>query len=149
MADARDRERALELEKAQRRERADYHVEATRRRRAQESARAQLLLDQFVTDARAAGLPVTDLTARPWSGRGRYHTGRRGWYLRRNRSLAVGDDGAYLVLVVPPDRWGRLRGVTVEPTDPPLQVGEGARDGESIALKSLLALRLEAGADFP
>ena len=144
-----ERERERERERAERRERADYHVEATRRRRAQESARAQVLVDQFVADARAAGLAVRDLTAKPYSGRGRYRTGRRGWYLRRDQNLAIGEDGAYLVLVVPPDRWGRLRGVTVEPSDPPLQVGEGARDGESIALKSLLALRLEAGDDFP
>lgn len=142
MGDERDRERA------ERRERADYHVEAARRRRAEESARAQVLVDQFVVDARAAGLAVTEITAKPYSGRGRYRTGRRGWYLRRDQTIAIDEDGHYLVLVVPPDRWGRLRGVTVEPTDPPLQVGEGARDGESIALKSLLALRLEAGNDF-
>ena len=142
MADDQDRERA------ERRERADYHVEAAKRRRAQESARAQVLVDEFVVAARAAGLAVSELTARPYSGRGRYRTGRTGWYLRRDRSLAVDVDGAYLVLVVTPERWGRFRGVTVEPTPPPLQVGEGARDGESIALKALLALRLEAGDDF-
>jgi len=39
----------------------------------------------------------------------------------------------------------RLRGVTVEPQDPPLQVGRGARDGESIDLDALLARRLDAG----
>jgi hypothetical protein len=153
MGDERDREREqaeqAERERAERRERADYHVEATRRRRAEESARAQVLVDQFVADATAAGLVTTELTAKPYSGRGRYRTGRRGWYLRRDQSLAVDVDGDYLVLVVPPDRWGRLRGVTVDRTDPPLQVGEGARDGESIALKSLLALRLAAADDFP
>ena len=51
-------------------------------------------------------------------------------------------DGRYYLLVVPPQRLGRWRTVRVEPTPPPLQVGKGARDGESIALDVLLEKRL-------
>lgn len=128
--------------RAERAERADYHVEAQRRRSEQESVKAQELLDRFVARAEQAGLRTEELTARPWSGRGRYRTGVVGWYLRADRSVGVGVDGRYYLLVVPPQRLGRWRTVRVEPTPPPLQVGKGARDGESIALDVLLEKRL-------
>jgi hypothetical protein len=129
--------------RAARAERADSHLEAQRRRSEEESAKAQVLLDRFVTRARETGLPTEELSARPWSGRGRYRTGVRGWYLRRNHSLGVGMDGSYYELVVAPVRFGRWRTVRVTPTAPPLEVGRGGRDGESIALEALLELRLE------
>lgn len=144
MADPDD----VEREKAERAERAAYHVEADRKRRERESAKAQVLVDEFVRDATAAGLTTTELTARPYSGRGRYRTGLQGWYLRTDLSIGVDVHGGYHPLVVTPQRWGRLRGVTLTPTPPPLQVGEGARDGESIALAALLKLRLDAGDTF-
>ena len=127
----------------ERAERADYHVEAQRRRSEQESAKAQVMVDRFVARATQAGLATEELTARPWSGRGRYRTGVVGWYLRRDRSIGVGLDGSYYVLVVAPLRFGRWRTVAVEPTPPPLQVGQGARDGESVALDALLEMRLQ------
>lgn len=60
-----------------------------------------------------------------------------------DRSIGVGLDGSYYVLVVAPERFGRWRTVPLDPTPPPLQVGQGARDGESITLKNLLELRLQ------
>lgn len=113
------------------------------RRRAQESERAQVLVDRFVADATRRDLPVEELLARPWSGRGRYRTGLAGWYLRRDGSVAVTPDGSYYVLTVAPRRFGRWRRLSLSPTPPPLQAGEGARDGESMALEELLALRLD------
>lgn len=133
--DARDR--------AERIERADYHARALQRREQEEAAQAQLLIDAFVAEALARDLPTVELAAKPWSGSGHYRTGRTGWYLKRDQSLAVGVDGGYYVLVVAPQRLARWRGVAVEPSPPPLQVGKGARDGESITLKELLALRLD------
>jgi hypothetical protein len=121
---------------------ADYHEQALRRRREQESAQAQVLIDRFVATATETGLATEELTARPWSGGARYRTGVVGWHLRKDRSIGVGTDGAFYVLVVPPQRFGRWRTVTVEPTAPPLQPGVGARDGESASLESLLELRL-------
>jgi hypothetical protein len=53
------------------------------------------------------------------------------------------------VLNVPATFSARWRGVEVAASDPPLVVGRGGRDGESIDLPQLLAQRLEAGADFP
>ena len=93
-------------------------------------------------EARQAGLEPEELTARPWSGRGRYRTGVLGWYLRRNHSIGVGVDGSYYVLNVAPVRFGRWRTVRVSPTPPPLEVGRGGRDGESIPLDVLLRKRL-------
>jgi hypothetical protein len=129
-------------------ERADYHVRKQAERRARESAKAQALVDEFVRAATAAGLATTELHARPWSGSGRYRTGVTGWYLKRDRSIGIDTTGGYFVLVVPPERLGRWRGVSVAPSDPPLQVGEGARDGESAPLADYLQWRLEAGDEF-
>jgi hypothetical protein len=129
--------------RAERAENARAHAEAQRRRDEQESADAQVLVDRFVERARQAGLPTQELTARPWSGGGRYRTGITGWYLRRDRTVGVGEDGGYYVLVVAPVTLGRWRTVRVEPTPPPLQVGKGARDGESVALGTLLEMRLQ------
>ena len=130
--------------RAERAASAEYHVEAERRRREQEAAEAQVLLDRFVEQATAAGRATEERTARPWSGRGRYRTGVVGWYLRRDRSVGVGLDGGYYVLVVEPQRLGRWRTVAVAPTPPSLQVGRGARDGESVTLAELLELRLRS-----
>jgi len=129
--------------RAERAEQAQYHVEAQRRRIERESAQAQVLVDGFVAQATQAGLATEELTARPWSGRGRYRTGVVGWYLRRDRSVGVGLDGGYYVLVVAPRRFGRWTTVPVNPSPPPLQVGQGARDGESVALDVLLEMRLQ------
>ena len=128
--------------RAERAERAASHVEAQRRRDEQESAQAQVLVDRFVERATDAGLATEELTARPWSGRGRYRTGVRGWYVRRDHSIGVGVDRGYYLLVVPPVRLGRWRTVRIDPTPPTLEVGRGARDGESITLADLLERRL-------
>ena len=129
--------------RAERGARAASHVEAQRRRDEQESAQAQVLVDRFVERATQAGVPTEELTARPWSGRGRYRTGVQGWYVRRDHSIGVGVDGGYYLLAVPPVRFGRWRSVRIDPTPPPLEVGRGARDGESITLERLLELRLQ------
>jgi hypothetical protein len=128
--------------RAERAELADYHLKAQRRRSEEESAQAQVLIDRFVERATEAELPTEKLTARPWSGRGRYRTGIVGWYLRRDRSIGVGVDGSFYVLAVAPVRLGRWRPVQITPTPPPLQAGKGARDGESVDLEVLLEERL-------
>lgn len=120
-----------------------HHVEAQRRREELEAAKAQVLIDRFVERARQTGLATEELTARPWSGGGRYRTGVPGWYLKTNQSVAVGTDGGYYVLVVAPERFGRWRTVPIERTPPTLQVGKGGRDGDSVALDVLLELRFD------
>lgn len=124
-----------------------YHIGALQRQGERESAQAQVLIERFMAQATQAGLATQELSARPWSGRGRYRTGLNGWYLRRDGSIGVGTDGGYYVLLVAPVRFGRWRTVPVAPSPPPLQVGRGARDGESISLEALLQLRLRSS-DF-
>ncbi len=133
----------IERSRQERAERAEAHRAADERRRSAESERAQVLLDRFVVDAQSRGLPTEELTARPWDGRGRYPTGLVGWYLRGDRTLGATTDGAYYVLTVPPRRFGRWRTLHLTPTPPPLRVGEGARDGESMDLATLLQIRLD------
>ena len=62
--------------------------------------------------------------------------------------MAVDVEGRYYLLASPRSLRARILGVTVPPSDPPLQVGAGGRDGESIALDALLAMRLNAGSDW-
>jgi hypothetical protein len=131
------------------REKAAYHAEAAAREQRRDAAAAAVLVERFAEQARAAGLVSSELRARPYSGRGRFRTGVRGWYVKRDGSLGVGEDGRWYVLVVPPSVRARFTGVDLHPSDASVQVGKGARDGESIELEVLLRQRLEAGDDFP
>jgi len=135
--------------RAERLENAAYHAEQHARRRAEEGERASILVRQFVKDAVAAGLTPKPLEAKPYSGSGRYRTDVVGWYLRRDRSIGVDAGGSYFLLVVPPSLRSRLTRTHVPAADPPMVVGAGGRDGESIPLPDLLRLRLEAGDNFP
>jgi hypothetical protein len=121
-----------------------HHAAEQERRRAAEVRQARQLVADFVRAAQERGLRPTDLTARAYNGRTRYRTGLRGWYVRADRSAAVGTDGEWYVLSVPASLRARLTGVTVAPQEPRLVVGEGGRDGESMPLKTLLQRRLDA-----
>ena len=128
--------------RAEQAERAQYHAQANRRRSEEEAAKAQVLIDRFVERAKEAGLSTEELTARPWSGSGRYRTGVLGWFLRRNGSVGVDTDGRFYVLNVAPVPLGRWRTVRIHPSPPPLIVGKGGGDGETFALDELLEMRL-------
>lgn len=131
-----------------RREVVQAQADALARKQAAETERAKVLVAEFVAAMTAAGVAPGPLRARAADGAVRYQTGLRGWYVRRNRAMAVGEDGAFYLLDVPRSTRSRLLGVRIAPSDPPLQVGVGARDGESMPLERLLRQRLEAGADF-
>lgn len=122
---------------------AEAHERELTRRRIEESTRAHLLLVEFVAEAERRGLAPVPLRARSYDGRHRYRTEASGWYLRRNESVAVGTDGSFYVLGVPSSLRAILTGVTLSPSDPPLVLGKGGRDGESIDLPDALALVLE------
>jgi hypothetical protein len=109
-----------------------------------ESVKAQTLIDQFVKDAKARGIAPGPIRASLYTGQS-VKTDKVGWYLRKNESLAVGDDGAYYVLTVPGGLRERISGVKLKPTAPPLIVGKGGRDGESGDLAEFLKWRLDAG----
>jgi hypothetical protein len=128
-----------------RREAFTAHAAALDRQRATETTRARALLAGFVREMVERGLPPERLRARVPDRRTTYRTNLTGWYLRRNRSLAVSVAGELYLLDTSPSLRGWLLPVRLRPIDPPLRVGVGARDGESIPLERLLRQRLEAG----
>src|SRR3954469_6119324 len=134
---------------ANRREAAAEHAAAFERSRAAESQQAQQLIARFVDEAREHGLQPGPLKARSRTGGATYRTDITGWYLKRNGSVGVDTEGRFYVLSAPASLRSRFTGVTVTPSDPPLVVGVGGRDGESMPLDELLRLRLEAGDDWP
>jgi hypothetical protein len=108
-----------------------------------ESVQAQKLIDGFIREARSRGIAPEPLRATLYTGQS-VKTDRRGWYLRKNQSLAIGDDGAYYVLTVPGGLRERISGVKLRPSPPPLIIGKGGRDGESGDIADFLQWRLDA-----
>jgi hypothetical protein len=125
--------------------------QAARAARAREiqTARAREMVTEFAAEARRRGLATAPLVVRAGDSRRTYRTGLTGWYLNRDGSIGVSTGGGYFILVGPRRLTAHLTGVHLQPSNPPLQVGAGARDGESIALDVLLAMRLAAGDDWP
>jgi len=109
-----------------------------------ESREAQKLIDEFVSAAKAKGIATHPLRASLYGGQS-VKTDKLGWYIRKNESIAIGEDGSYYVLTVPGGWRERFTGVKLTPSPPPLVVGRGGRDGESSELVDLLKWRLEAG----
>jgi hypothetical protein len=130
-------------------DRAFAKAQALERAKQAESRAALALIEQFVSDATAIGLQAEVLRARAYSGETRYRTNVEGWYLRRDRSVGIGADAKFYVLSTPASLAARVTGVTLKPSDPPLELGRGARDGESMPLADALANRLAAGDAFP
>lgn len=110
-----------------------------------EAKEAQKLIDAFLVDVARAGIVPTPLTATLLGG-AKVKTDKQGWYLRKNRSLAIGTDGGYYVLTAPGGWRERIRGVTLEPTLPVLVIGRGGRDGETGELAEFLQWILERDA---
>lgn len=129
-------------EREQRRADALQRVELAEQAAQREAAQAQVLIDRFVTDAKAIGLQPVPLKATTMDGHV-VRTDRQGWYLRQNRSIAIDTDGNYHILTVPGGLMTRLRGVKLEPSRPSLQVGRGGRDGETGDLSEFLTWVLE------
>ena len=133
----------------QRRRAIAGHAAALEEGRAAEARAATALLDDFVRRAAERGLAPHTLAARTFDGRATYKTHVRGWYLKSNRSVAVGEDGEYYVLTVPASLRARFTGAELTPSRPRLIVGAGGGDGETMPLAQLLANRLDAGAVWP
>ena len=142
-----DEERAVWNE--QRRQAVAGHAAALEAGRAAEADQAAALLADFVARAAERGLAPAVLSARSFDGRATYRTRLRGWYLKSNRSVAVGADGRYYALTVPSSLRARFTGAEVEPSPPRLVVGAGGGDGETMPLAQLLQRRLDAGVVWP
>lgn len=122
----------------ERRAAAEAHARALADRQAAESAKARTLIARFVAEATAQGPAPVELRARSYDGRSRFRTPLRGWYLRRDESVGIDTEGRFYVLTAPGSLAARLRGVTPEPSDPPLVLGAGGKDGESLDLVEAL-----------
>ncbi|PID51103.1 MAG: hypothetical protein CR980_00160 [Propionibacteriales bacterium] len=109
-------------------------ADAARRR---EAAAAQKLIDEFCAEAEKRGVAPVPIKARLMDGR-IVKTNMTGWYIRQNRSIAVGTDGGYYQLTIIGGWRERLFGATIEPSPPPLVVGRGGRDGETGDLADFL-----------
>jgi hypothetical protein len=133
----------------QRRQAIAGHAAAQAASREAEAREAAALLAGFVRRAAERGLPPHPLTARSFDGRATYRTRARGWFLKSNRSVAVGEHGEYFVLTVPASLRARFTGAELTPSMPRLIVGAGGGDGETIPLAQLLDQRLDAGVSWP
>lgn len=107
-----------------------------------EAEAAQRIIDDFVVEARRRGIAPEPLQATLLNGR-TVRTDKSGWYVNNRRSLAIGEDGSYYVLVVPRAPLARFTGVRLEPSQPALEVSKGGRDGESGPLREFLDRVLE------
>lgn len=116
------------------------------RREAAEAGEAAAALRGFVATARERDLAPVPLRARSYDGRSRYRTRLRGWYLRRDETMAVAEDGCFYVLTVPGSLRARFAAADVVPSRPRLVLGAGAGDGESVPLRAVLARILEESA---
>ncbi|MFC8731989.1 hypothetical protein ACFT5B_05970 [Luteimicrobium sp. NPDC057192] len=105
------------------------------------------MLAEFVERALAHGPAPVPLRVRAYGGGSSYRTPLRGWYLRTDRTAAVGEDGSFYVLTAPRSLRARLTGTTPTPSDPPLVLGAGGRDGESVDLDVALERALRAAPD--
>lgn len=131
--------------RARRSEDVAARAAAADRERAAEAARAQVLIDAFVAEATRRGIAPEPLTAHGRDGRGRYRTGIVGWYLKADETVGIDVDGRFYLLWTQGGLRERLRGTVLKAGEPPLVVGKGARDGESLELSLLLDRRLQAG----
>jgi len=122
----------------QRRRAISAHAAELQRQEAADSERAAAMLVEFAHTARARGLPTVALVARSHDGRQRYRTGLRGWYLRPDGGIAVGEDGRFYVLSVQRSLRALVTGARLQPSRPRLVLGEGGRDGERMPLRAQL-----------
>ncbi|GIG30231.1 hypothetical protein [Cellulomonas marina] len=126
-------------------EAARVHDEALAARRRAESAQAQVLIDAFLVRVRDEGPAPSPLRVRSYDGRRTYRTPLSGWTLRRDGTVGIDTEGRFYVLTAPAGLGALLRGVDPVPTDPPLVIGAGGRDGDSIDLADALERALREG----
>lgn len=122
-----------------------HQADELARRQQRESDQAQTLLDGFVAKAKEKGLEPVRLYARSYNGTSRYKTSVFGWYLKMNESVAVDTEGRFYVLSVQGGLVQRFKGATVTPSAPPLVLGLGGRDGESLDMAEAIDRVLNPG----
>jgi len=122
---------------ARRTEAAREQERRLRERQEVEHRKARAILAEFTAVARER-LPAERLVVQGYGGRGRATSDVEGWYLRLDKTVGLGTDGEFYVLTAPLGLLDRVRGVTLRPTPPPLVIGAGGKDGDSIELVAAL-----------
>lgn len=112
-----------------------------RERKEAEHAHAQDLIDAFLATARDRAVEPEPLVVQGYRG-GHARTGVTGWYLKVDRSVGLGTDGRFYLLRSDLTLLERLRGTTPRAVPPPMIVGAGGGDGETIDMKAALARHL-------
>ncbi len=118
----------------QRTEAARVQAERLRARQDAVHQQAEGLLAEFLPVVTAHGPAPVPLRVRGYGGRGVARTPLKGWYLRFDRTAALGTDGKFYMLIAPLSGLDRLKGVRPTPARPPMVLGEGGKDGESVEL---------------
>lgn len=113
------------------------HAARLERRQRAEHERAARLLQKFAEAARGR-LPVEGLRVQGYGGRGSAASNVDGWYLRTDRAAGVSTEGEFYILTAPLGLRERLRGVRLMPSPPPMVLGAGGKDGDSIDLPDAL-----------
>lgn len=126
-----------------RREAAAAHADALAQKQMQESAQAQVLIQEFIGQAHARGLAPEPLVVQGYGGKGTAKSQVRGWYLRLDKTVGIGENGEFYVLTAPLSLLDRIRGIRITPQPPPLVIGQGGRDGEAMDMADALARALE------
>ena len=121
----------------QRRQAAGERARLLRRRQQAEQARASRIISLFVAVARAGGLACVPLRVKGRGG-GSARTGLHGWYLRPDHTVGIDVDGGFYVLSRSLTLRERLCGVRPHADPPPMTLGEGGRDGDTIPLRFAL-----------
>jgi len=104
-----------------------------------EHRKAEALLAEFLPVVKARGPAPVELLVQGYGGQGSAKSNLRGWYLRNNRTCALGTDGKFYVLIAPLSRLHpRFMRINVRPTRPPMILGEGGKDGDTIDLADAL-----------
>lgn len=117
---------------------AAEHQARLEARQESERRQAQHLIDAFTAAAAREGLPPEPLRVQGYRASVSARTPLRGWYLRKDRKAGIDTDGRYYLLVLPLTFTERISGVTPAPAPPPLVLGAGGRDGDSVTLAAAL-----------
>lgn len=122
---------------------AKSDASSARSRADTDAVAAQRLIEQFIAQARGRGIRPEPLRARLSNG-GTARTDKKGWYIKTNQTVGIGEDGGYYVLSIPGGLRERLSGVRLKPSQPGLRVVPTGRDDEAGGLADFLIRRLRA-----
>lgn len=107
-----------------------------------EAVAAQTLINEFIAATAERGLQPEPLKAVLMDG-SRVKSDQVGWYLNKARTMAITPEGRFVQLLTTGGRLSRFTGVKLSPSQPPLVIGRGGRDGETGDLKDFLARALD------